>query len=127
MKIDEPTIDTAEDLDLVMAIYNLIEYSSNYFKTTGSLWFYSKHKATAFNNNILNTDDFKSFKSFKSVPLKQLSNFWRSLKMTLVNCKAELKLKWMNYCVLSGAGNDNTNASTKKLFSLRKTQNYMLL
>ena len=47
--------------------------------------------------------------------------------MTLVNCKAELKLKWTNYCVLSGAGNDNTNASTKKLFSPRKTQNYMLL
>ena len=38
---------------------NLIEYSSNYSVTTGSLWFYSKDEATDFNNDILN---FKSFK-----------------------------------------------------------------
>ena len=36
-KIDETTIDDAEDLDLVAAIYNLPEYSSNYSDTTGSL------------------------------------------------------------------------------------------
>ena len=53
-KIDE-TIDDAEDLDLVMPVYNLIEYSSNYSGTTGSLWFYSKDEASSFNNNILNT------------------------------------------------------------------------
>ena len=34
-------------------MYNLIEYSSNYSETTGSLWFYSKNEAT---------DNFKSFK-----------------------------------------------------------------
>ena len=45
-----------------MSMYNLIEYSLNYSKTTGSLWFYSKDGATNFNNNIENTDDFKSFK-----------------------------------------------------------------
>ena len=54
IKIDG-TIDDAEDLDLVMLMYNLIEYIS-------SLWFYSKDKATNFNNDIENTDDFKSFK-----------------------------------------------------------------
>ena len=76
-----------------MTMYNLIEYSSNYFETTGSLWFYSKD----FNANIANTDAFiKSFKYKrkligntvaeganvilkKAVPLKYLSNFWRSL------------------------------------------------
>ena len=42
--IDETTIDDAEHLDLVMPIYNLIEYSSNYSETTGSLWFYSQLK-----------------------------------------------------------------------------------
>ena len=41
---------------------NLIEYSSNYFDTTGSLWFYSKDEATNFNANIANTGNFKSFK-----------------------------------------------------------------
>ena len=40
-KIDETTIDDAKDLDLVMLMYNLIEYSSNYSETTGSLWFCS--------------------------------------------------------------------------------------
>ena len=45
-----------------MPIYKLVEYSSNYFETTGSLWFYSKDEATNFNNNIVNTDNFKSFK-----------------------------------------------------------------
>ena len=43
-------------------MYNLIEYSSNYSETTGSLWFYSKHEAYNFNNNIANTNNFKSFK-----------------------------------------------------------------
>ena len=38
-KINSPKIDDAEGLNFVMPIYNLIEYSSNYSKTTGSLWF----------------------------------------------------------------------------------------
>ena len=61
-KIDGTTTDDAENLDLVMSMYNLIEYSLNYSKTTASLSFYSKDEATNFNNNIENTDDFKSFK-----------------------------------------------------------------
>ena len=43
-------------------MYNLIEYSSNYSETKGSLWFYSKDEATIFNAVIENTDNFKSFK-----------------------------------------------------------------
>ena len=45
-----------------MPIYNLIEYSSNYSETTGSLWFYSKDEATNINADIANNKDFKSFK-----------------------------------------------------------------
>ena len=44
-----------------------------------------------------------------AVLLKYLSNFWRSLEMPLINCKVELKLKWIKYCVLSAPGNDNDN------------------
>ena len=40
-------------------IYNLIKYSSNYFETTGSLWFYSKDEASNLNNNIENTEVFQ--------------------------------------------------------------------
>ena len=43
-KIDGTTIDDAEDLDLVTLMYNLLEYSSNYSETTGSLWFFLKIK-----------------------------------------------------------------------------------
>ena len=42
--IDGTTIDHTEDLDLVMSMCNLLEYSLNYYITTGSLWFYSKKK-----------------------------------------------------------------------------------
>ena len=126
-KIGETTIDDAENLDLVMSMYNLIEYSSNYSEKTKVLWFYYKDEATDFNNNIANTNDFKSFKykakllgnteadnengTLKNtaivVPLKYLSNFGRSLEMPLINCKEELKLKLTKYCVLSAAGNEN--------------------
>ena len=106
-KIDETTIDDAEELDLVMSMYNLIEYSSNYSETTGSLWVYSKNEATDFNNNIADTDN--NFKSFKhkakllgntvakdyndangllktariAVPLKYLSGVWRLIEIAI--------------------------------------------
>ena len=53
-KIDGTAIDYTEDSDLVMPMYNLIEYSSNYSDTTGSLWFYSKDETTTFNVDIAN-------------------------------------------------------------------------
>ena len=40
LKINNILMDNAEDLDIVMPMYNLIEYSKNYRKTTGSLWNY---------------------------------------------------------------------------------------
>ena len=43
-------------------MYNLIEYRSNYSETTESLWFYLKYEATAFNADIVNDHNFKSFK-----------------------------------------------------------------
>ena len=56
-KTDKTAID---DANLVMPMYNLIEYSLNYSKTTESLWFYSYDEATNFNADISN-DNFKSF------------------------------------------------------------------
>ena len=37
-KINDTEIDNAQDIDIVMPMYNLIEYSDNYSKTSGSLW-----------------------------------------------------------------------------------------
>ena len=45
-----------------MAVYNLIEYNSNFSEIKRSLWFYLKDETTDFNNNIANSNDFKSFK-----------------------------------------------------------------
>ena len=59
------------------------------------------------------------------VALKYLSNSWRQLEMSLINCKVELKLKWTKYCVLSAKGNDNDNANNI-FFALTDT-NYMFL
>ena len=59
-RIDGTTIDDAEDLDLVMPMYNLVECSSYYSETTGILWFYSKDEVTKFDAGIANSNNFKS-------------------------------------------------------------------
>ena len=87
-------------------MYNLLEYSSSYSDTTGSLWFYSKDQATNFNNDIVKTHNSKSFKHKIKLledscrwkewslekcnnycAIKRLSNLWRSLEMPLINYK----------------------------------------
>ena len=56
------------------------------------------------------------------VQLKHLSNFWWFLKMSLTNCKVELKLRWTNHCVLAVVGVDNTNSnSIDIIFTIKNT------
>ena len=70
---------------------NLIEYSDTYSKTFGSLWEYCKEiPAVDDNGDIVEI----------MVPLKYLSNFWRTLEMPLINCEVELILTWSAGCVL---------------------------
>ena len=90
-----------------MPICNLIEYSSNYSETTESLWFYSKDETSNFNADIAYDDNLKCFEhkakllgnteadgnngilknATIAVPLKYLSNFCRSLEMSLLIAK----------------------------------------
>ena len=56
------------------------------------------------NSSVKNTKIF--------VPLKYLMNFWRSLKMSLVNCKFYLELNWIEDCILSSAGDSSTLKTT---------------
>ena len=65
-KINNVLIDNAEDLDVVMPMYNLIEYSKNYRKTTGSLWNYCRDELSNdvngnnnLNKNVINSKSFK--------------------------------------------------------------------
>ena len=121
-KINGVKIDNAEDLDVVMPMYNLLEYSKNYKKTTGSLWNYYRDEpssvivANNITHSILNSESFDYKASFMEngvthdnltkndvkvvVPLKHLSNFWRHLDIPLINCEIELILTWLKNCVL---------------------------
>ena len=56
-KINNVLIDNAEDLDIVMPMYNLLEYSKNYRKTTGSLWNYYRDEPS--NPLSSNSESFK--------------------------------------------------------------------
>ena len=56
-RINNTDIDNAQDIDIAMPIYNLIEYSDNYSKTSESLWQYYKDDP---NNNITQSKSFKS-------------------------------------------------------------------
>ena len=65
-KINNKLIDNAEDLDVAMPMYNLLEYSKNYSKTTVSLWNYCKDELTDdtndnnnLNKNVINSKSFK--------------------------------------------------------------------
>ena len=52
-KIKNTLIDSAEDLDIVVPMYNLLEYSDNYSMTSGSLWNYYRDEL----NNDENEND----------------------------------------------------------------------
>ena len=109
-KINGVKTDNAEDLDLVMSMYNLLECSKNYRQTTGSLWNYYRDEPNSDTNDneikysIINSKSFDYKANFIGsmshnnltkndvnivVPLKYLSNFWRSLNMPLINCEVE--------------------------------------
>ena len=104
----------AQDIDIVMPMYNLIEYSDNSSTTSGSLWQYYKDDP---NDNLANSKSFKYKVKIMGktpqdgntkdveilVPLKYLSNFWRTLEMSLINCEVELILTWSKNCVISSA------------------------
>ena len=62
-----------------------------------------------------------------AVPWKYLSNFSKSLEISLINWKVESKLKWMKDCVLSAAGAEMLMLILMALFLLSKTQNYKSL
>ena len=121
IKINNNQIDNAEYIDIVMLMSNLIEYSDNYSKTSGSLWQYCKEILAVNSAGIIvdfngaNATDSFNFKTkiiYQSdeyeridkveimVPVKYLSNFGRILEMPLINCEVELILTWSAGCVI---------------------------
>ena len=122
LEINDEHVDTGENLDIIMPMYNLIEYSDNYQDSSATLYQYKRDEPPEADAVAdLTTDNSSSFKykvkllgnpvldgnvakrSVKVVlPLKYLSNFFRSLEMPLINCKIKLNLAWGKnvYCQL---------------------------
>ena len=116
LEINDEHVDTAENLDIVMPMYNLIEYSDNYQDSSATLYQYKRDEPPD-NNVDLTANNSTSFKYKVNslanplvtnrivktnlkivVPLKYLSNFFRSLEMPLINCKIKLNLTWKKEC-----------------------------
>ena len=122
-KINGELVENTEDLDIVIPMYNLLEYSKNYEKTSGSLFNYYRDEpreiTAGAGNNAINIS-IRNSKSFDykakivgtlannvlekevaiAIPLKYLGNFWRSLDIPLINCEITLILSWYKECVL---------------------------
>ena len=128
-EINNTQIDNAKDIDIVMPMYNLIEHTDNYVKTTGSLWQYFRDEL---NDDIEDSESFKSKIKITGktpnnnnvkdveiiIPLKYFSNFWRTLEMPLINCEVNLILTWSSTCVIT----DSTAAGT---FAITDTKLYV--
>ena len=112
LEINDEHVDTAENLDIVMPMYNLIEYSDNYQDSSATLCQYKRdeppeadavadltaNNSSSFKYKISLLDDTNVVGGIVRlnvkvvVPLKYLSNFFRSLEMSLINCKIKLNL-----------------------------------
>ena len=130
-EINETFVDETDFINITMPMYNLIEYSDKYSDTSGSLWQFKRDEIT--NNADVSNDNAPSFKHKANligntenngtkngvkaaVPLKYLSNFWRSLEMPLINCKVELSLKWYQRCLLNAATTATFRITDAKLY-----------
>ena len=73
--INDEHVDNADNLDIVMPMYNLIEYSDNYSDTSGSLWYFKRDEQNMNNENLANvtTADSWSFR-YKSSFFKTLDD-----------------------------------------------------
>ena len=123
-KINNTDIDDAQDIDIVMPMYNLIEYGVITQKhlegykdepndnLADSESFKSNIKITRKTPNNGNTKDVEII-----VPLKYLSKFWRTLEMPLINCEVNLILTWSKDCVI-------TNSTGARIFAITETKRY---
>ena len=117
LSINNTVVDETDFLDVVMPMYNLLEYSNNFNKTTGSMYDFArdgsptaaasiwtsksaldKFEAAGVITTADNQVRFKDVSLF--VPFAYLSTFFRSLEMPLINCEIELQLTWSKKCVL---------------------------
>ena len=118
-----------ELLPFIMPMYNLLEYSANYEDTTGSLYQFKRDEPPDNNGNITADTTSLKYKSISGVnnvklvvPLKYISNFFRSLEMSSVNYKVDLELTWTKHSLI--CDNDDA-AGTQVSFKITDTKLYV--
>ena len=105
-RINSELIEDADDLDIVMSMYNLLEYSKNYRKVNSNTFKY-KNKIIGNTYNVnAGADGYDVNKNGTqevelAIPLKYLGNFWRALNIPLISCEVSLELKWDKSCVIT--------------------------
>ena len=125
-KINNVLIDNADDLDVVMPMYNLLEYCKSYWKTARSFWNYYRDEPNNFPTPDYNADHITNkyktsitgktsntyqkdgenseqgnTKTTNYCSIETFKQFWRSLDMPLTNCEVFLTLIWSENCVLT--------------------------
>ena len=104
-----------------MPFCNFVEYSDIHSKTSGRLWQYYRDEQVLYDNKVIIdfSDDNSNSISFQfkqqiigqtgnndkkdveiMVPLKYLSNFWRTRETSVIICEIFLMLTWSKYCLL---------------------------
>ena len=149
LEINDEYVDTVENLDIVMPMYNLIEYSDNYQDSSATLYQYKRDEPPEDDAAAdLTADNSSSFK-YKIkllgnidqvnpdaarvgrlnvkvvVPLKHLNDFFRSLEMPLINCKIKLNLTWKKECVVSTLDDAAANPENNAVFIINDTKLYV--
>ena len=134
-------VDDAHGIDVVMPMYDFIEYSGAYLKTSRSSWQYNTDEPALSDKENMDfpydSNDSISFK-FKQqitwqtgnneikdvkimVPLKYLTYFWRTMEIPLINCEISLMLTWSkNWFFVAGAA-----ANQESIFAIIDTKLYV--
>ena len=122
IKINNTQVDNAKENDMVIPIYNLIEFTDNYSNISGSLWRYYRHepslnsgennivdfttvnpgsKSFRFKQKITNeTDNTRLTKQVKiMLSSRDLGNVWRTREMHLINYEVKLAIMWSKNCL----------------------------
>ena len=120
--INNEFIEDADDLDIVMPMYNLLEYSKNYRKTISD----DNNPNNFPNTNVVNSGAFEYKNKITgntydvaagaaghdvnrvgkkeielTIQLRYLGNFWRALNIPLNSCEVSLELKWNKNFVIT--------------------------
>ena len=135
-RINDTKVDDAQYIDVVIPLYNLIEHSDNYSKTSGILWQYCRDVPALGNNGAITdfteaNDTTESFNLKEKltgtknveimISLKCLSNFWRTLEMPLISYEVTLDLKWSEKYVIAATD----VADQAMTFSITDTKIYV--